>query len=93
MPCIQRRKTHTTCICICINRKDVDNMFIIKDAKTKQTTKTNDIRDSFDIIIGITGNESEALRVYAIMSNMLFGDKFSNTKYSVECVRDIPNEK
>lgn len=68
-------------------------MFIIKDAKTKQTVKTNDIRDSFDIIIGITGNESEALRVYAIMSNMLFGDKFSNTKYSVECVRDIPNEK
>lgn len=68
-------------------------MFIIKDIKTKQTVKTNDIRDSFDIIIGITGNESEALRVYAIMSNMLFDDKFSNTKYSVECVRDIPNKK
>lgn len=66
-------------------------MFIIKDAKTEQTTKTNDIRDSFDIIIGITGDESEALRVYAIMSNMLFGDKFSNTKYSIECVRDIPD--
>ena len=67
-------------------------MFIIKDAKTKQTVKTNDIKDGLDIIIGITNDEKESLRAYAIMSNMLFGDNLSNAKYSIECVRDIPDD-
>lgn len=49
---------------------------------------TNDTRDLWDIIIGITGNENAATEVYSWANDARLGDNFLNQKYKfiIRCV-------
>lgn len=69
-------------------------MFIITE-KSGIKTETNDIHDVNDIILGITGNEAEALRIGAIAAYMVWGASYSTENYTIKCVKNetsLPND-
>ena len=67
-------------------------MFIISEANplgyAKRQTKTNNIRDIFDIVLNITGNEKEALWALETAGDMGFGGKYERGEYQMECVME-----
>lgn len=67
-------------------------MFIISESNPlgyeKMHTKTNNIRDIYDIVLNITNNEKEALWAMETASDMGFGGQYERTKYKLECVRE-----
>lgn len=57
---------------------------------TKQEYELNDIKDIWDLVVGITGDRTEAKRAMLIAANMRWGDEFYSGVYSsyyIECVR------
>lgn len=50
----------------------------------------NDAKDVRDLIIGITGDEIEADRVYAVIGEMKWNDEFKSGvyKYIIRCFRE-----
>ena len=66
-------------------------MFIISESNPSgyaaMQTKTNNIRDIYDIILNITGNEKEALWAMETAADMGFGGQYERNRYKLECVR------
>ena len=66
------------------------NMFIISENNpsgySKRQTKTNNIRDIFDIVLNITGNEKEALWALETAGDMGIGGQYERSRYKLECV-------
>lgn len=69
-------------------------MFIISKVNASgyraEQTITNNIRDIYDIVLNITGDEKEALYAMELASDMGFGGQYERHGYFLECVR---NEK
>ena len=67
-------------------------MFIISESNplgyTAMQTKTNNIRDIYDIILNITGDEKEANWATETASDMGFGGQYERARYKLECVRE-----
>ena len=67
-------------------------MFIISEANplgyTKMQTKTNNIRDIYDIVLNITGSEREAKWATETAGDMGFGGQYVRSRYKLECVRE-----
>ena len=67
-------------------------MFIISEANplgySKRQTKTNNIRDIYDIVLNITGNEKEAEWALETASDMGFGGQYERARYKLECVKE-----
>lgn len=67
-------------------------MFIISEANplgyTKMQTKTNNIRDIYDIVLNITNNEKEALWALKTAADMGFGGQYERARYKLECVKE-----
>lgn len=67
-------------------------MFVISEANPSgyaaRRTKTNNIRDIYDIVLNITGSESEAEWAVETSGDMGFGGQIERTRYSLECVRE-----
>lgn len=67
-------------------------MFIISEANpsgyAKMQTKTNNIRDIYDIVLNITNDEKEALWAWETAGEMGFGGQIERARYLLECVRE-----
>ena len=67
-------------------------MFIISEANplgyAAAQTKTNNIRDIYDIVLNITDNEKEARWALETASEMGFGGQCIRGRYKLECVRE-----
>jgi hypothetical protein len=67
-------------------------MFIISEANPlgyiKAQTKTNNIRDIYDIVLDITNNEKEALWAIVTASEMGFGGQCIRGRYKLDRVRE-----
>lgn len=67
-------------------------MFIISEANpsgySAAQTKTNNIRDIYDIVLNITNNEQEAKWALETASEMGFGGQYERARYLLECVRE-----
>ena len=67
-------------------------MFIISEANplgyAAAQTKTNNIRDIYDIVLDITNDEKEAQWAVETASDMGFGGQYVRARYLLECVRD-----
>jgi hypothetical protein len=68
-----------------------DKMFIISEANSsgyaKMQTKTNNIRDIYDIVLNITNDEREAKCAIEAASEMGFGGQYIRSRYIMECVK------
>ena len=66
-------------------------MFIISEANplgyAAMQTKTNDIRDIYDIVLNITNSEKEARWATETASEMGFGGQYERRGYKLECIR------
>ena len=66
-------------------------MFIISESNpsgyTKMQTKTNNIRDIYDIVLNITGDGKEAKWATETAGDMGFGGQYERKMYKIECVR------
>lgn len=67
-------------------------MFIISEANpsgyaTRQT-KTNNVRDIYDIVLNITQSEKEARWAIEAASDMGFGGQYERARYKLECVKE-----
>ena len=63
-------------------------MFIVTELKTGRKTRTNDINDLADIVIGITGAPEDGWAAVRVAGNMKWGDKADDGEvYSIECVK------
>lgn len=66
-------------------------MFIISEANSlgyaKMQTKTNNIRDIYDIVLNITGDEKEAMWATETAGDMRFGGQYESSRYKLECVK------
>lgn len=66
-------------------------MFVISEANPSgyrsTRTETNNIRDIYDIILNITGSESEAKWAVETAGEMGFGAQYERARYLLECVR------
>ena len=66
-------------------------MFIISESNplgyASKQTRTNNIRDIYDIVLNITGNEKEAQWATETAGNMGFGGQYERSRYKLECVR------
>lgn len=66
-------------------------MFIVSEANplgyAKMQTKTNNIRDIYDIVLDITNDEKEARWAIETASEMGFGGQCERRGYKLECVR------
>ena len=67
-------------------------MFVISEANPSgyrsMRTETNNIRDIYDIILNITGSESEAKLAVEAAGDMGFGGQYERARYLLECVRE-----
>lgn len=67
-------------------------MFVISEANPSgyaaRRTKTNNIRDIYDIVLNITGSESEAKWAVETAGDMGFGGQHERARYLLECVRE-----
>lgn len=66
-------------------------MFVVTDHTYKPCKKyeVNDIKTVADIVVGITGNEEDGLKVEILCGDMYFGDThISRAGYTVDCVRE-----
>ena len=67
-------------------------MFIISEANplgyAKAQTKTNNIRDIYDIVLNITNDEKEAKWATETAGDMGFGGQCIRGRYKLECVRE-----
>ena len=67
-------------------------MFIISEANPSgyvaKQTKTNNIRDIYDIVLNITNNEKEALWAMETAGDIGFGGQYERARYKLECVRE-----
>ena len=63
-------------------------MFRIIQTSNKWITDTNDIKDLADIVIGITGDPLDALKIENIAGWMQWGDKFDSKNYKIECRKE-----
>lgn len=67
-------------------------MFIISEANPSgyaaARTKTNNIRDIYDIVLNITNDEKEAQWALETASEMGFGGQYERRRYLLECVRE-----
>lgn len=67
-------------------------MFIISEANplgyTREQTKTNNIRDIYDIILNITNNPKEAKWALETAIDMGFGGQCIRPRYKLECIRE-----
>ena len=67
-------------------------MFIISEDNpsgyTAKQTKTNNIRDIYDIVLNITGSEKEAQWALETAGDMGFGGQYIRARYKLECVRE-----
>ena len=67
-------------------------MFIISESNPSEyaaaRTKTNNIRDIYDIILNITNDEKEAEWAMEAAADMGFGGQYIRFKYMLECVRE-----
>ena len=67
-------------------------MFIISEANplgyAAAQTKTNNIRDIYDIVLDITNDEKEARWAVETASDMGFGGQYVKARYLLECVRE-----
>lgn len=74
-------------------KKGVINMFIISEANpsgyARLQTKTNNIKDIYDIVLNITGDEKEAKRAIELASDIKIGGQYERARYKIECVKDI----
>ena len=61
-------------------------MFIIYET---QNTETNNIRDIFDIVLNITGNEETANKAWTAASEMNIGSLRRFENFEIVCVNDI----
>ena len=65
-------------------------MFIISENNplgyASKQTRTNNIRDIYDIVLNITGNEKEAQWATETASDMGFGGQYERSRYKLECV-------
>ena len=67
-------------------------MFIISEANplgyAKMQTKTNNIRDIYDIVLNITNDETEAQWALETAGDMGFGGQYQRPRYLLECVME-----
>lgn len=67
-------------------------MFIISEANplgyTRMQTRTNNIRDIYDIVLNITNDEKEAQWALETANDMGFGGQCIRRRYKLECVRE-----
>lgn len=67
-------------------------MFIISEANPlgylAMQTKTDNIRDIYDIVLNITNDEEEALWALKTASDMRFGGQYERNRYKLECTRE-----
>lgn len=67
-------------------------MFIISESNplgyAARQTKTNNIRDIYDIVLNITGSENEAKWALETAGDMGFGGQYERSRYKLECVRE-----
>ena len=71
-------------------------MFKVVERKTDGNTTSkheyelNDVKDIWDLIVGITGDRTEAKRAMLIAANMRWDDEFYSgvyNSYYIECIR------
>lgn len=67
-------------------------MFIISEDNAlgyaAMQTKTDNIRDIYDIVLNITNDEKEALWAFETASDMGFGGQYERSRYKLECTRE-----
>ena len=67
-------------------------MFIISEDNPlgylAMQTKTDNIRDIYDIVLNITNDEEEALWALEAASDMGFGGQYERNKYKLERTRE-----
>lgn len=67
-------------------------MFIISEDNplgyASKQTKTNNIRDIYNIVLNITGNQKEAQWALETAGDMGFGGQYERSRYKLECVRE-----
>ncbi len=65
-------------------------MFIVSEYTPSgwKPTKTNNIRDIYDIVLNITNNEKEAEKATNVAEDMGFGGFHVGTFYMIECIRE-----
>lgn len=66
-------------------------MFVISDLTRNATLNqmsTNNIRDIYDIVLGITGSESLAERAIQVASDMCFDDIHYFSEFKIECRKE-----
>lgn len=65
-------------------------MFIISEKNPNGyiATRTNNIRDIYDIVLNLTNNEKEALWALETAGDMYFDDHYERAEYKLECIRD-----
>ena len=56
--------------------------------RTAWIKDANDIKDLADIVIGITGDPLDALKIENIAGWMQWGDKFNSKNYKIECFKE-----
>ena len=67
-------------------------MFSLSTAGSIYRHHLYDIATLEDVIIGLTGDESEAQRIANIAGNMKFGDVFSNKDIYLKCKMEDEDE-
>lgn len=60
-------------------------MYKIKEKDNHNSIISNNVKDVYDIIIGITGDVDEAEKTYLIVGNMQWGDVYKTSSFSIEC--------
>ena len=67
-------------------------MFIISEDNplgyASKQTKTNNIRDIYDIVLNITGNQKEAQWALETAGDMGIGGQYERSRYKLECVEE-----
>ena len=63
-------------------------MFRIIQTSNKWITDTNDIKDLADIVIGITGDPLDGLKIEHVAGWMQYGEKFVTKNYRIECRKE-----
>lgn len=67
-------------------------MFIISEANplgyAKTQTKTNNIRDIYDIVPNITNDEDGASWILETADDMGFGGQYERARYKIECIKE-----
>jgi len=65
-------------------------MFVISEHTPSgyKPTRTNNIRDVYDIVLNITNDEKQAARAVDIASDMGLGGQYVFNKFKVECERE-----